>query len=64
MLRLGGYAAGVILIVFGIATIAIGIVGKNTVEDELSQEKIVGSPDMSPEEIAPGIEEANDGGRS
>ena len=58
LLRLGGYAAGVVLIVFGIATIAIGIVGKSTVEDELSQEKIVGSPDMSPEGIAPGIEEA------
>ena len=58
LLRLGGYAAGVILIVFGIATIAIGIAGKGTVEDELSQEKIVGSPDMSPEGIAPGIEEA------
>ena len=59
LLRLGGYAAGVILIIFGIGTIAIGIAGKNTVEDELSQEKIVGSPDMSPEGIAPGIEEAN-----
>src|SRR6186713_1676357 len=58
LLRLGGYAAGVILIVFGIATIAIGIAGKSTVEDELSQEKIVGSPDMSPEGIASGIEEA------
>jgi len=59
LLRLGGYAAGVVLIIFGIATIAIGIAGKSTVEDELSQEKIVGSPDMSPEGIAPGIEEAN-----
>ena len=59
LLRLGGYAAGVVLIVFGIATIAVGIAGKNTVEDELSKEKIVGSPDMSPEGIAPGIEEAN-----
>ena len=58
LLRLGGYAAGVVLIGFGIATIAIGIAGKSTVEDELSQEKIVGSPDMSPEGIAPGIEEA------
>ena len=57
-LRLGGYAAAVVLIVFGIGTITIGIVGKSTVEDELSQEKIVGSPDMSPEGIAPGIEEA------
>ena len=58
LFRLGGYAAGVILIAFGIGTIAIGFVGKSTVEDELSQEKIVGSPDMSPEGIAPGIEEA------
>ena len=58
LLRLGGYAAGVVLIIFGIGTIAIGIAGKSTVEDELSQEKIVGSPDMSPEGIAPGIEEA------
>ena len=57
-LRLGGYAAAVILIAFGIGTITIGIVGRSTVEDELSQEKIVGSPDMSPEGIAPGIEEA------
>ena len=52
LLRLGGYAAGVVLIIFGIGTIAIGIAGKNTAEDELSQEKIVGSPDMSPEGIA------------
>jgi len=59
LLRLGGYAAGVILIIFGIGTIVIGISGRNTVEDELSQEKIVGSPDMSPEGIAPAIEEAN-----
>jgi hypothetical protein len=58
LLRLGGYAAGAILILFGIGTIVIGISGKSTVEDELSQEKIVGSPDMSPEGIAPGIEEA------
>ena len=59
LLRLGGYAAGVVLIIFGIGTIAIGVAGKSTVEDELSQEKIVGSPDMSPDGIAPGIEEAN-----
>ena len=58
LLRLGGYAAGVILILFGIGTIVIGIAGKSTVEDELSRENIVGSPDMSPEGIAPGIEEA------
>jgi hypothetical protein len=59
LVRLGGYAAGVVLIVFGIVTIALGVAGKNTVENELTQEKIVGSPDMSPAGIAPGIEEAN-----
>ena len=58
LVRLGGYAAGAILIIFGIATITLGITGMNTVEDELSQEKIVGSEDMSPEGIAAGIEEA------
>jgi len=59
LVRLGGYAAGVILIIFGIVTITLGVAGKNTVENELGQEKIVGSPDMSPAGIAPGIEEAN-----
>jgi hypothetical protein len=58
LLRLGGYAAGVIMIIFGIATIAVGIAGKSTVEDELAREKIVGSPDMNPEDIASGAEEA------
>ena len=37
LLRLGGYAAGVILILFGIGTIVIGIAGKSTVEDELTR---------------------------
>ena len=59
LLRYGGVAAGVILILFGIGATVLSIQGKNTVKDSLSAEKIVGSPDMSPEGIAPGIEEAN-----
>ena len=58
LLKFGGLAAGVVLIIFGIASLAISIDAGMTVKDELSAEKIVGSPDMSPEGIAPGIEEA------
>ena len=58
LLKFGGLAAGVVLIIFGIASLAISIDAGMTVKDELSAEKIVGSPDMSPEGIAPGVEEA------
>jgi hypothetical protein len=54
----GGFAAGALLIVFGIAALYLGATSYRLVGDELSQEKIVGSEDMSPEGIAPGIEEA------
>jgi hypothetical protein len=58
LLKFGGIAAGVILILFGIGSLALSIDSRMTVEDELSAEKIVGSPDMSPEGIAPGVQEA------
>ncbi len=58
LLKFGGLAAGVVLILFGIGSLALGIDARMTVEDELSAEKIVGSPDMSPEGIAPGVQEA------
>ena len=51
LLLYGGIAAGTILILFGIGAIVLSIQGKNTVTDSLSAEKIVGSPDMTPEEI-------------
>jgi hypothetical protein len=51
ILKYGGVAASVILIVFGIATIAIGAAGHNTVRDNLKAEKIVGTPDMTPQAI-------------
>jgi hypothetical protein len=51
LLLYGGIVAGSILILFGIGAIVLSIQGKNTVSDSLSAEKIVGSPDMTPEEI-------------
>jgi hypothetical protein len=48
----GGVAAGVVLIAFGIAAIVLGVNGKNTVASSLKEQAIVGSPDMTPTEIA------------
>ncbi len=51
ILELGGLIAGVVLIVFGVAVIALGVQGRGTVTDKLKAEKIVGTPDMSPSAI-------------
>jgi hypothetical protein len=58
LLKFGGIAAGIVLILFGIGSLWLSIDARMTVTDELSAEKIVGSPDMSPEGIAPGVQEA------
>jgi hypothetical protein len=47
----GGVAAGVVLVAFGIAAIVLGVNGRNTVGNELSQQQIVGSSDMTPSGI-------------
>jgi lambda repressor-like predicted transcriptional regulator len=49
--EIGGMVAAAILIAFGIATIVMGVNGHSTVQNSLSQEKIVGSPDMTPAAI-------------
>ena len=46
--QLGGLAAGAVLIVFGIVAIVMGMNGRSTVSDNLKQEQIVGTPDMTP----------------
>ena len=51
ILELGGLISGVVLIVFGVAVIALGVQGRGTVTDKLKAEQIVGSPDMSPAAI-------------
>ena len=48
ILEIGGFISGAILIAFGVAVIALGASGRATVNDSLKQEKIVGSPDMTP----------------
>ena len=45
--KYGGIAASVILIAFGIGSIAMGAWGVNTVRDNLAAENIVGTPDSS-----------------
>jgi hypothetical protein len=47
----GGIAASIILVAFGIAAIVLGIGGRSTVHSNLSQEAIVGTPDMTPTAI-------------
>jgi hypothetical protein len=44
----GGVIAGVILIAFGIGAMFIGVTGRSEVRDNLKQEAIVGSADMTP----------------
>jgi len=54
----GGIAASVILILFGIGSIGAGIWGIHYTRDQLRQEQIVGSPDMTPSAIETEAEQA------
>ena len=58
ILELGGLAAGVLMVAFGIASLVLGINARSTVGDELKREFIVGSPDMKPAEIEKAVKEA------
>jgi hypothetical protein len=55
-LEIGGYVAGVVLIVFGAVTIALGVWGGHTVNKNLENEFIVGTPDMTPGGIQPQVD--------
>ena len=48
LLEWGGFAAGAVLIAFGVVAIVMGFNGRSTVSDSLKQEQIVGTPDMTP----------------
>jgi hypothetical protein len=54
----GGFAAGAILVTFGVVAILMGFSGRSTVSDSLKQEHIVGSADMTPALIAKEAKEA------
>ena len=58
ILELGGILAAVVLIAFGIGAIVNGLDGRSTVKDNLEQEQIVGTPDMTPHAIRASAEEA------
>ena len=47
LFQYGGIAASIVLIAFGIGSIAVGAWGINEVRDNLAQENIVGTPDSS-----------------
>ncbi len=49
--EIGGLLASVVLIAFGIAAVVMGFGGRSTVSDNLKQQKIVGTPDMTPTAI-------------
>ncbi len=50
-LEIGGIAAAVVLVAFGIAAIVMGANGRSTVSKNLAEQKIVGTPDMTPTAI-------------
>jgi hypothetical protein len=49
--RWGGVVSGAVLIVFGIVVIVLAVNGHHTVTTELEQQKITGTPDMTPTAI-------------
>ena len=57
-LEWGGFAAGSVLIAFGIAAIVMGFDGRSTVSHNLKQEEITGTPDMTPALTEKAVKEA------
>ncbi len=51
VLEIGGIVTAVVLIAFGVVAIVMGVNGRSTVQDSLSQEQIAGTPDMTPAAI-------------
>ena len=54
----GGFAAGAVLVTFGVVAIVMGFNGRSTVSDSLKLEKITGTSDMTPALIAKEAKEA------
>jgi hypothetical protein len=58
ILEIGGIVAGVVMIAFGIGSLALGINAHQTVGDELTKEFIVGSEDMNPADTEKAVADA------
>lgn len=50
-LEIGGLVAAVVLVAFGVAAIVMGADGRSTVNSSLAEQKITGTPDMTPTAI-------------
>ena len=53
--EIGGVVAAAVLIAFGVAALVMGINGRSTVNSSLKQEMITGTPNMTPQAIAPEV---------
>jgi hypothetical protein len=53
-----GIAASVVMIAIGIGSIVVGASGRSEVRDKIKDEKIVGTPDMNPDDTRAAVEEA------
>jgi hypothetical protein len=58
LLEWGGIAAGIVLILFGAASLILSVNGRSDVRSSLDREQIVGTPDMTPKGIAASAKEA------
>lgn len=56
--ELGGLVAALVLVAFGIGAIVMGMNGRDSVRQNLAQEQIVGTPDMTPRAIAAEVRRA------
>jgi hypothetical protein len=56
--ELGGYFAALVLVAFGIASLVMGVNGRNEVRKDVKREYIVGSPDMNKTAILAEAKEA------
>lgn len=50
-LEIGGIVTAVVLVAFGVVAIVMGASGRTTVQDNLIEQKITGTPDMTPTAI-------------
>ena len=55
LFEIGGLVTAVVLIAFGVVAIVMGVNGRSTVQNSLSQEQITGTPDMTPAAIKPEV---------
>jgi hypothetical protein len=49
--EMGGLVAAVVLVAFGVAAIVLGASGQSTVHNSLAEQRITGTPDMTPTAI-------------